>query len=188
MTCYFYLWLIITHLYPLRTPPACKHDQNTYLDLFVSNSPIKHIHCMLLSGLGSHEEVAEWKMGCFQAFGRKSVNNAQSRRRMVCRLSVSKEEKRKTEICGFPQSGKPQRGPLVKSQTRRDHCFLFHTSFLPTITHTPIFSFLPVLYKWTPSDICSTCICGRFAINHRAKINEVESFTLWWSIKLVQVT
>ncbi len=78
MTCYFYLWLIITHLYPLRTPPACKHDQNTYLDLFVSNSPIKHILCMLLSRLGSHEEVAEWKMGCFQALGRKNVNNAQS--------------------------------------------------------------------------------------------------------------
>lgn len=78
MTCYFYLWLIITLFYPLRTLPACKHDQNTYLDLFVSNIPIKHILCMLLSGLGSHEEVAEWKMGCFQALGRKIVNNAQS--------------------------------------------------------------------------------------------------------------
>lgn len=140
MTCYFYLWLIITHLYPLRTPPACKHDQNTYLDLFVSNSPIKHIHCMLLSGPGSHEEVAEWKMGCFQAFGRKSVNNAQSPRRMVCCLSVSEEERKREEEdrdMWIFTTRKPQRGPLWSH--RHDHCFPFHT-VLTLSARTPVCS------------------------------------------------
>lgn len=42
----------------------------------------------------------------------------------------------------------------------------------------------PMWAKWSPSDICLSRICGQFKMNCMAKVNEVKSFTFWWSIKI----
>lgn len=65
------------HFSSLRTKTAHKHDQNTYLDLFVCNCPIKHILCFSISGLWSQWEFAGWEMLCFQASGNSDVSNVQ---------------------------------------------------------------------------------------------------------------
>lgn len=57
------------HSNSLRMQSAHKHDQNTYLDLFVCNCPIKHILCISISGLWSQWELLAEKCCAFKLQG-----------------------------------------------------------------------------------------------------------------------
>ena len=57
------------HFNSLRMQSAHKHDQNTYLDLFVCNCPIKHILCISISRLWSQWELLAEKCCAFKLQG-----------------------------------------------------------------------------------------------------------------------
>ncbi len=112
-------------------------------------------------------------------------------RRIVCCLSVSKEERREEE----KRNGemwiftiqKPQRASLWSPRHGVTIVFYF-TPFLPdsfsSLWVSRSSTTWPMWAKWSPSDICLSRICGQFKMNCLAKVNEVKSFTFWWSIKI----
>lgn len=63
------LFMSYNHSHSPRMWLAHKHDQNTYLDLFVCNCPIKHILCISISGLWSQWELLAEKCYAFKLQG-----------------------------------------------------------------------------------------------------------------------
>lgn len=91
------------------------------------------------------------------------------------------KKKREMERCGFTQS-KSLRGLLSKVPDMPwPLFFISHRSSLWVSRCTTAW---PMWAKWSPSDICLSHMCGQFEMNRMAKVNEVKSFTLWWSIKI----
>lgn len=79
----------------LRMRSTHKHDQNTYLDLFVCNCPIKHILCISISGLRSQWELLAEKCCAFKLQGtamwamfRVGVGGGVGKKKVVRCLSV----------------------------------------------------------------------------------------------------
>lgn len=160
-----------------------KHDQNTHLDLFGCNCPIKQTLCISISG---PVEFVGWEMLRFQTSGSNNVSNVQGRgfvEKAICCC---------VEGAGF-EILKASEGYISATEHGGNH-----QVHLRRISNTPSLCFIPLISVSAASSFCffrlvhlltlKWAIAGRSTLKYPNEPQLCHSDSWKWNVQLCNET